>query len=57
MAAVCRFVLAFPSLAFALPLAAQQYRAEMLSGLFEDGRHHNDVLLKLVSASESRSLA
>ena len=57
MAAVCRLVLAFPSLAFALPLAAQQYRAEMLSGLFEDGRHHNDVLLKLVSASESRSLA
>ena len=38
MAAVCRFVLASLSLAFALPLAAQQYRAEMLSGLFDVGQ-------------------
>jgi hypothetical protein len=57
MAAVCRFVLASLSLAFALPLAAQQYSAEMLSGLFASGRHHTDVLLKLFSASESISLA
>jgi hypothetical protein len=57
MAAVCRLVVASLSLAPAVPLAAQQYPAEMLAGLFENGRHHTDVLLKLSSASESVSLA
>ena len=38
MAAACRLVVASLSLAFALPLAAQQYPAEMLSGL-----HWRDV--------------
>src|SRR5271154_2354432 len=38
MAAACRFVVASLSLAFALPLGAQQYPAEILSGL-----HWRDV--------------
>ena len=57
MAAVCRLVVASLSFASALPLAVQQYPAEILAGLFENGRHHTDVLLKLFSASESISLA
>jgi hypothetical protein len=57
MAAVFRLVVASPSSAFAVSLATQQYPAEMLAGLFENGRHHTDVLLRLSSASESTSLA
>ena len=57
MAAACPLVVASVSLAVFLPLAAQQYPAEVLAGLFENGRHLTDVLLKLFSASETVSLA